>query len=185
METVEIKGLKELYRAMETLAEKLQKNVLRGATRAGSKVIAEEAKRLAPVAPPNEKNARLYGGRSGLLRDSIRVKSPQIKGGTVVVGGVSVGGKFKGTKRKGAGDAYYARWVELGTAAHVIKARKPNKMLAIGVAQVQHPGARKNPFLRPAMDSQAAAAVQAMREYIRKRLATKHGLDVPAPDDAE
>ena len=53
----------------------------------------------------------------------------------------------------------------------------------MGVAQVQHPGAKKKPFLRPALDLQGQAAVEAVREYIRTRLATKHGIDVPAPVD--
>jgi hypothetical protein len=75
--------------------------------------------------------------------------------------------------------------VEHGTAAHIIRARPPNKMLAIGVAAVHHPGAKKRPFLRPAMDAQGQAAIERMREYIRTRLATKHGIDVPAPFDPE
>lgn len=178
----EVKGLRELQAALDQLPNKLQNNVMRGALRAGAKIIVAEAKRLAPVGPPSGEGARIYGGREGLLRDSIRAKSPENEG-TKIVGGVTAGGKFAGTKKKSAGDAFYAGFVEFGTAAHVIRA-KPGSLLALGVSKVNHPGAKKHPFLRPAFDSKATAAVEAMREYIRKRLATKYGIDVPEPSGA-
>jgi HK97 gp10 family phage protein len=158
----EVKGLVELKRALDDLPNKIQNNIMRGAMRAGAKVLAEEA-------------ARNIHSVSGTLADSIRV-STRMKGDTVV-GRVVVGDKGK----KGRASAFYARFVEFGTAAHVIKARAPNRMLAVGVAQVQHPGARKKPFLRPALDSKGRDAVEAMREYVRRRLSTKHGIEVPAP----
>lgn len=72
--------------------------------------------------------------------------------------------------------------MEYGTAAHVIRAKK-GRMLAVGVATVSHPGARKQPFMRPAFDNKQREAVQAFADYLRKRLATKHGINVPAPAD--
>lgn len=42
---------------------------------------------------------------------------------------------------------------------------------------VHHPGAAPRPFLRPALDSQSQAALVAVGNAIKKRLATKHGLD--------
>lgn len=44
-----------------------------------------------------------------------------------------------------------------------------------------HPGARPKPFMRPAFDTQHRAAIEAAREYIRARLAIKHGINVPGP----
>ena len=75
--------------------------------------------------------------------------------------------------------AHVAPWVEYGTKPHTITA-KPGKALAIGgmyVHAVDHPGARPHPFMRPALDSQAQPAVIAAAEYMKARLATKHGLD--------
>jgi len=40
-----------------------------------------------------------------------------------------------------------------------------------------HPGVMPKPFMRPALDAQSGAAVLAVGEYIKKRLATKNGLD--------
>lgn len=185
MADVQIKGLKELYEALQQLPVKMEQNVMRGALRAGAKVLEAEAKQGVPVAPPNEENARLYGGRQGLLRDSVRV-SVRVRRGTITAS-VKAGGKAKG-----GGLAYYARFVEFGTAAHYIRA-KSKKGLSLGGAVfrgVMHPGARPKPFMRPAFDTQHRAAIEAAREYIRGRLATKHGINVPGPgseldDDTE
>ncbi len=176
MTDVHIKGLQELYAALQTLPAKMEANVLRGALRAGAKVMEAEAKRNVPVSPPNQENQRLYGGRMGLLRDSVRV-SVRLRRGQVLAT-VKAGGKVKG-----GGEAYYATWVERGTAAHFIPSRKRKGLTVNGgvYAGVMHPGARPKPFMRPAFDTQHTAAAEAAREYIRGRLAEKHGIDVPGP----
>lgn len=166
MSDTQVKGLAELQRALDQLPAKVEAAIMRAAVRAGAKVVAQAAR------------ANVHSV-SGQLAASVRFgASPDKKAGKVV-GYVRAGGRA-GKKHPGA---FYAHMVEHGTAAHVIRVRPPGKALALGVAEVQHPGARKAPFLRPAMDQQAFAALEAMREYIRKRLATKHGLDVPAPVD--
>ena len=96
-----------------------------------------------------------------------------LKRGTVT--GRVIAGAPKKDKRP-----FYAHMIEYGTKAHRIQAKK-GKVLAIGVSAVNHPGIRPHPFLRPALDSKSTAAVEAVREYIRKRLADKHGIEVPAP----
>ena len=42
---------------------------------------------------------------------------------------------------------------------------------------VQHPGIAPRPFMRPALDGQGKNAIVATGEYVKKRLAKKHGLD--------
>lgn len=191
-----VNGLAELDQAMATLADKLQRNVVRGALRAGARVIADEAKRLCPVDAPTSVNKARYGTRRGELRDSIRVSTKMQRGAPVVF------------VKAGNERAYYAQMVEFGTAAHLISVKDPpsrltrkgwkkvgiatlNRMIkrgtlaiggkAIGPA-VHHPGANKHPFMRPALDAASAKAIEAYAAYIRKRL-TKQGLDVPAPAD--
>ena len=158
---VNIKGLADLQRMLDTLPAKIEANIMRGALRAGVKELAQEAQRTAA-----------FVDRSGALRDSIRTTT-RMRAGTVQAAMVS--GPNKKDKRP-----YYGRFIEFGTKPHVIKA-KNGKVLAIGVSSVHHPGIRPHPFMRPAMDTRGQAAVEAAREYIRKRLATKHGIDVPAP----
>jgi HK97 gp10 family phage protein len=187
--TVQVKGLAELQKIMQLLPVQLETNVLRGALYAGAKVIRDEAKRLAPVAPPTAKNRRLYKGYAGALRDSIRAGAMVDRKAGKVMAYIRAGSHGKTRKGKGA-DAYYARWVEFGTAAHLIVAKGKNagtlnrrakrRGLKIGDVfvgpSVKHPGSKPRPFMRPAFDTKAREAVVAAGLYIRKRLATKHGL---------
>lgn len=158
MLNVKLKGFAELEKALNELPEKIERNIVRSALRQAAKVIEAEAKRQVPV-------------RSGKLHDSIRV-SVKLKNGRPLAT-ITAGGSKKG-------QPFYAHFVEFGAAAHVIKAKR-GKALAIGggtVERVDHPGARKRPFMRPALDVAARAAVQAFGEQVKRRL-TKEGIDTP------
>lgn len=151
---VQVKGLKELALALEQLPNNVQNNVMRGALRAGARVMADEAKATAT-----------FIDRSGLLRKTIQVTA-SLKYG-VIKAHVTAGKREVGKRR-----AFYAHMVEFGTAAH-----------RIGKRGGTHPGAKAKPFMRPTMDRKSEAAVAAVREYIRARLATKYGIEVPGPDN--
>jgi HK97 gp10 family phage protein len=172
MGELKIKGMAELKAALATLPVKIENNILRQALRKGVKVIEAEAKAQCPA-------------RSGELRATIRSDVKKDKDRGRLVGYVKAGPKSlkKGEKRTRENNkGWYGRLVEFGTAAHKIAARPPNKRLAIGVREVMHPGAKPRPFMRPAFDTKQGAAVEAMKAYIRKRLATKHGIHVPEPE---
>lgn len=190
---IAVKGLAELGEFLKELAPKIAKNVARGSMRAAANVVREEARRLAPEATPSSRNARRYGGFRGALRKSIRVSTR------------SKGMQVSASVKAGDEVAYYARWVEYGTREHWIsvdpKVRKSrwtrrgikvfsirtlNRMAARGSlkigtnyvgASVAHPGAKPKRFMRPALDTKAGAAIIAAGEYMKARLATKHGLD--------
>lgn len=171
---VQVRGLAELQRALDTLPAKIEANIMRGAVRAGTQVLAEAARANVPV-------------RSGRLAESVRVGSVRIDKRTGRVVGVVRAGKLVGSKGKAKdkfADVFYAHMVEYGTAAHIIKAPPGAKLNVRGIflSSVEHPGAKKRPFMRPALDTHGRAAVEAIAAYIRKRLATKHGIDVPDPD---
>lgn len=189
MSEIRVKGLSELNKFLQQLPAKIEQNVMRGALRAGANVIKDEAKRLVPVSAPNSRDKKRYGFRAGTLRDSIRV-SARVKNGRVTA---SV---YAGGQTKSGAEVYYASWVEFGTAAHAIMAKQANGKnaarrlnrqakrsgsLQIGGrfvgSVVMHPGSRPRPFMRPALDGRAQAAVLAAAEYIKKRLALKHGID--------
>ena len=172
MAEIHVTGLAELQKFLDELSPKIERNILRGALRAGANVIKATAKANCPIGPPNKENAKLYGGYEGSLQASIRVGT-RAKGGKVTAY-VKAGGK-----NGGKADAYYAHMVEWGTRPHVISA-KPGHMLAFGggfLHSVDHPGTKPHPFMRPALDTQAANAVVAAAEYMKARLATKEGLD--------
>lgn len=149
---VHVKGLSELQKFLDQLPAKVEKNVLRGALRAGANVVRADAV------------GRIHS-RSGVLAKSLKV-----------------GTKSRGSKVTAAvrTKVFYAKWVEYGTKPHVIKA-SDGGALAIGggyYKAVNHPGiVTPYPFMRPALDTKASAAVMAAGEYIKARLATKHGLD--------
>lgn len=155
-----VRGFDELARLLDGLPDKLERNVVRGALRAGLSEFRDEAQRHVPVA-------------SGALRDSIRV-SVRLRRG-VPTGTLRAGGRGKGKT-----SVWYAHLVEFGTRAHEIKPKARKSLFVAGLMRevVQHPGAQARPFMRPAWDAAHVRAVQAYAAYIRRRL-TKQGLDVP------
>ena len=159
--TFEIRGGAELQARLRELPVKIERNVLRAAIRAGAKVFQDEARRRVPV-------------RTGRLRDNIRVSVRLVRGR--VLGTVKAGG--------GKNAVWYAHLVERGTSPHVILpagGTLAGQALAVAGrilgARVDHPGAAAKPFMRPAFDSRAAAALAAVAERIRVRLARLDSLE--------
>lgn len=152
---VNVKGLDELQRFMDQLPAKFERNVARGGLRAGANVVL-------PVARANVHSV------SGRLAKSLKIRT-DARAGLVTA--------------KVYTKMFYATFVEYGTKPHIIEPEN-RKALSFGgrvVHSVHHPGAKAANggfgFLRNALDTQAGAAVVAMAEYIRTRLAEKHGLD--------
>lgn len=150
-DTVHVKGLADLQRLLDTLPAKIERNVLRGALRAGANV-------LMPIAAANIRS------RSGETARSLKVRS-DARGGRVTG---SVYTKY-----------FVARFLEYGTKAHLIHAANRQALsFGGGIYEfVRHPGARPRPFLRPALDTHGQSAVVAVGEYMKRRLLLKEGLD--------
>lgn len=153
MAFVNITGGRELAMALKQLTPQLERNVMRAAMRAGAKVINDKARELAPA-------------DSGNLKKTLKVGTTSKRG---VITATAA------TKGKGS---YIARFVEFGTAAHLIKGRNGGLLKftardgkTVETQSVNHTGAKAKPFLRPALDSQANKAVVAVGEKIRERLA--------------
>lgn len=170
---VHVKGLAALQKALDELPAKIEANIMRAALSAGARVIANQAKEIAPMEPPNTASTykQSLGWTPGALKRSIKVSS-RLKGGKVIA-----------TIRAGNKQAYYAHMVEFGTAAHMIRPKGKKSLFLAGVMRevVNHPGARKNPFMRIAMDAEAQRALLAVGERIKRRL-TKEGIDTPDVD---
>lgn len=152
-----VKGLADLQRFLDELPVKMERNVMRGALRAGMNTVKPVAQSLVhPV--------------SGKLAKGLKVGTRAR--GSVVMSYLKPTGPH----------AFIARFLEFGTKPHTITA-KNRKGLSFGglfFQSVDHPGAKMHPFLRPALDAQASTAVVAAAEYMKARLATKHGLDTSA-----
>lgn len=192
---VKIKGFAELDKALRELPDKIERNIIRSALRQGAKVIEAEAKRLCPIAPPTTVNRERYGNQAGELRNSIRSSVKVHKG--VPVATISAGNE----------KAYYAKWVEFGTAGHLISVKDgPTRMTRKGPKKISvktlnkrikagtlmigskaigksvwHPGSKAVPFMRTALDTAARAAIAAFGAQVKKRL-TKEGINTPDLD---
>lgn len=145
-----ITGLSDLQALLDQLPANIEKKVMRGALRAGQKVVLDQARQA-------------VHNVSGDLAQSLRIKTS------------ARGGKVSATVVAGNAKAYYARMVEFGTASHLIKPKK-GRALAFGgreYASLRHPGAKKKPFMRPALDAAAgegSAAFEAVKTYLAARI---------------
>ena len=148
MSEIEVTGLAGLQALLDELPARIEGNVVRGGLRAAAKVVEMEAKRLCPV------------GKTGDLRNSIRVTLR------------SKHGHISATVKAGNAKAFYAHMVEFGTARHWIKPKNRKSLFVAGLLReaVDHPGAKKEPFMRPAIDGKADEAIDAMAAYLRDRI---------------
>lgn len=157
---VHVKGLADLQKFLDQLPAKMEKNVVRGALRAAAKVVL-------PVAKANIHSV------SGDLAASLKIRT---------------GGRGGRVSALVYTRVFYAPMVEWGTRPHTITAKNRRGLSFGGLffQSVHHPGISPygaksaigpHAFMRPALDTQAGAAVVAAGEYVKKRLATKQGLD--------
>lgn len=158
-DTIHVKGLAELGKALATLPIKIERNILRGALRAG----------MAPVRADAKTNA---AKATGALASGLKVSTSARRG--IVYAKLRTTGKHD----------YISRFVEFGTARHIISGRNGGMLRIAGGAIVRSVivGARAQPFMRPAIDTQADAAILAVANYIRNRL-TAEGINIPDGGD--
>lgn len=142
MSETQIRGLKELQRALKELPKRVGNKVVRNATRAGAQVIRIEA----------QKN---LASRAKASPESIKSVIEQVA--------------TKGRIRQGAifhvgakSSRFWLNILEQGAAPHVIRTKK-KKVLSSGMTvygkRVNHPGIRPRPWLRPAFDAHQAEAL--------------------------
>lgn len=162
----EIKGLKELDDYLKQFTAKVEAKLLRGGLRAGTNVFLKRAQAF--LAPHR---------KTGKLERSLRIRTRLKRG------------KVTATLIAGNAEAFYPHMVEFGTAAHLIQAenaagknvaasmnrrqKKNAGALSFGgviAEKVEHPGTAAIPFMRHALDGGTTDAVNAMADYLRKRI---------------
>lgn len=177
---VTVRGRSEVSAYLAALPEQITK-VLRGAGRAGGKVIADEAKDRSS---------------SDAVANDVVVRTKNADGRIVVTVTVKPGYSW-----------FRALWLEFGTDPHFIRVDDTQRKgrgigrinqqvrdargdgsLVIGGKfvgdTVWHPGARPHPFLRPALDIKEADAIAAAQAYINARV-SKAGITATAEGDEE
>lgn len=131
--TLDMSGLNELARELETLSRSQNNKALRDATRAGAEVIADEVRARAPVDKGRLKRnvvvATKKGRRQGEITSGVHIR------GTNPETGVS----DSKMKANSPNNAFYWKFVELGTSTSA-----------------------PAPFLRPAFDSREGEAANAV-----------------------
>lgn len=168
-----LKGRAAEQRRRDEVPDKI-KRILRGAARAGATVIADEAKERVPSDAVRE---GVVVGRTkeqdGQIKVRITVKEgwPRSLGTWLEYGTashfISVDPALSGgrtAQRINKLDADAAKNGEAGPGATLVINGKP-----VGKT-VLHPGARAQPWLRPARDVKARDAVSAAQEYINARV---------------
>ena len=138
---VQISGLKELQASLDRLAKRDSNRIARRGISKMAQIIRKEMRAQAPRETGDLRknlNYRIFRDSRGGFRGKVGPK-PQ---------------------------AFYARFIEFGTAAHIIPRKdtkgRPQKKLRIGnnvYASVKHPGITPKPFLRPAFESSKRRAV--------------------------
>lgn len=164
--TVTIKGLKELDDLLKQLPAEIEANLMRAAMRSGLKEIGGIAKQML---------AAEGHVQSGDLQRSIKVTFDKKQ--------ESKYGWMRGKLVAGNKKAWYAHIIEFGSgmfyvgkgakskrAAYVIKAKNKKALFFGGSAieSVMHPGVKPSPFMRPALDSGAQRAINAVAAYLTK-----------------
>lgn len=155
---VTLEGIPELKVALQkALINHTEAEVRKAHVRAAN-IIVNSAKNFVPV-------------ESGLLRDSIKIL-PKWRGdplGTYVAPKVK---RSRGKKKEGQKvqeQPYYAAMVEYGTAAHNLG----YKGKYVSGTGADHPGSKKSPYMRPALDQSGQAALNAAMEDISKLILSK------------
>lgn len=170
--TIKVTGLQELNRALVKLSDDVQTKYLRGAVAAGARIVRDAAVRNVPV-------------RSGKLRRAIYSKWIREASGpdrqlflVSVRRGKQFQSKTRQTKRGKTvttkdNDAYYWTWVEFGHVAAGPQKLKGGTARRERARQELRTAGRfvpPRPFLRPALEANTGAAIEAIREELAKRI---------------
>jgi len=150
MQSVKVDGMEELLKKLNALPDKVQNSILTGAIRAGAKLVADEARSLAP-------------SDSGILKKSIGVKKKRSKMKTIlwfVVAPISTR-IWTLQDRHGKKHYNYGRIVEQG---------KTDWQIEHGTASYE-----ATPYMRPAFERKGEEAIDATRKYMAKRFDKEMG----------
>jgi HK97 gp10 family phage protein len=145
---VTVRGTEALIAKMRQLPNEVEFKIMANAVVAAANVFQKEARALVPK-------------RTGTLARAIRVVKTSSK--TQVGAKVVLKGKH----------AFLGKWMEWGTAAHLITAKRKISLYIGGKPvgrQVTHPGIRPQPFMRPATDNKMGEATATVRDFLERHV---------------
>lgn len=151
VDSINVKGLRELDRTLKALPARIGEKVMRAALRAAGQVIRKDARSRVPILkspskyrkPGTVKNAivikRSRRDKFGVFVTVRTLKAKQIK--------AFKGGKVNKAAAQNPDDPFYWLFLEFGTAKLT-----------------------KTPFLRPAFEAKKFEALRKFEEYCKKRI---------------
>jgi HK97 gp10 family phage protein len=144
---------------LRSILTKHNVNEIRKVLRRGAMILVEEAKRRVTVED---------GGR---LRNSIQIMPKWSKDPAGIYVAPRVRRRFTAKTSQKVKDAnpFYAHFTEYGTDPHNL-GYKGKYTTGKGA---QHPGAKKAPYMRPALDAKAQQVINTMSEDLAKYIETK------------
>lgn len=153
-----VKGLADLQRILDSVPPGVERNILRGALRAGC------TQELLPEVQANVVAAGAI--KAGEYITGLKVGT-RARGGTVTA-------YVKSSGKHG----FIAHWLEYGVRPHTITARGKGWLSFGGIfaKSVEHPGIRPRPHFRPALDRAGVPAIVAAAEYMKRRF-TKESIN--------
>jgi len=189
--TIQVNGLAEVERLLNTVAADLRGGVIRKALIEGGKIMVADAKRRAPVLKKASRTRR-----PGVMRAAIKVRSSKFDKGQAGVVGVYIRVSATKAQRRRApvsGDPYFYQWVEGG---HLIVPRgmgtrgmsrgEIRRLTKLGLRQtitarrataaarrksVATGFVRPYKFLEPAFNATKQAVVDKFKDAIARRVA--------------
>jgi len=164
---MKLKGGRELDAFLSAYPVKMQRNVMRGALRAGAKVIQKSAKqKVEKESGQTAKDIKIETDvRGGIPKARVKLKGPHAHVGYFLEHGV---GQHL-IARTGAKEGRVA--VRKAAQGNGTVKNRPMKIGGDFVSGIlSHPGLRPHPFMRPALDEKQGEAIAAVGEYVRKRM---------------
>jgi HK97 gp10 family phage protein len=145
-----VKGGEALQALLDQLPVEVETKIVRNGLARSANVIRDEARNLAPK-------------KSGALARAIKTTRDTRKGTGQVVARVRLKGRH----------AFLGRFMEYGVLPHEIWTKGKGSLVISGVAigkRAWHPGITPRPFMRPALDTKAALAVEVFGDYLKHYL---------------
>ncbi len=154
---VEIGGLRELEAALKRLGGPVARSAMRAAARAGATVIRDEARALVPV-------------RTGLVRENIVVRvrrDERTSTGSAVRFSILVRTRKGMLNRVKKGVRLHSMAIDPTLKRETLKVVSPYywRYVEFGTRKMN-----KQPFLRPALENKAGAAVERMKAVLWRRI---------------
>jgi len=146
--SLRLEGFNELLQQLHQVEAALEHKLAQEAVEAGAQVVLAQAIANVPV-------------DEGVLKSQLRISRPRKRSRSRAAALVGTGTKYA----RGRVDGFYGSFVEYG---HFLGKRHPTRKAgsSLGARGQQRKWVPPKPFIRPAVDSKGAEAIEAMRSVL-------------------